>query len=117
MTTRNIVFLVLCVCAISVGQVMFKSSAGLIEAADTRMRGLAILAAALALYGGATLGWIALLTRTPLTFAYVFMAFSYVIVPVLSVLVLREKLTPAYWLGAALIVVGVMVAAQGARNA
>lgn len=63
----------------------------------------------LAIYGGATLLWILAIKDVPLSFAYSFMALSYVAVPILSMVFLGESLGYKYWIGAALIIAGLFV--------
>jgi drug/metabolite transporter (DMT)-like permease len=100
-----------CVAVISTGQLLFKiASASL----DFRRpldspKGLMVLGVALALYGGATLLWVAALKHAPLGRIYPLMALSFVLVPLGGVLLLRENLSPAYWGGVALIVAGLAV--------
>ena len=67
---------------------------------------------AMFIYGVATLLWISLLRYVPLNKAYVFMALSFVLVPIASYFVFREHITVGYWIGVALIVSGVIVAAK-----
>lgn len=67
---------------------------------------------ALFIYGIATLLWISLLRYVPLNKAYVFMALSFVLVPIASYYIFSEQITVGYWIGVALIVSGVIVAAK-----
>lgn len=102
---------VLCALAISFGQIAFKllgrmyaSGVGLFAP-----RSLALLCAAGALYVGATGAWIWLLRTLPLSRAYPFMAVSFIVVPLLSWLLLGERLSPAYLAGVALVSAGIVV--------
>lgn len=61
----------------------------------------------------AALSWMAAMTRFPLSVAYPFVALSFVLVPLLATVVLREPLNPWRLAGAALIVLGVIVAGLG----
>ena len=63
----------------------------------------------LAVYGIATLLWIQAIKNVPLSFAYSFMALSYVAVPILSVVFLGESLSWKYWAGSGLIIAGLIV--------
>lgn len=68
------------------------------------------------LYGLSAAGWIVVLSRFDLSFAYPFLALSYVGVTVAAVLLLRERLSAAQWLGIALVAAGVLlVAVSGGR--
>lgn len=100
-----------CVCVISTGQLLFKLASGHIDfrrpLADPQ--GLAILAVALALYGGATLVWVAVLRHAPLNRIYPIMALSFVLTPLGGVVFLKEPISTQYWAGVGLILVGLIV--------
>jgi len=100
-----------CVVVIAGGQLLFKIASGLIDFRRPfdEPRGVAVLAVALALYGGATLLWVAALRHAPLGRVYPLMALSFVLVPLAAMFVLREQLSPQYWAGVALIVAGLAV--------
>lgn len=101
----------ICVAVIAAGQLLFKIASGLIDFRRPfdEPRGLAVLTVALALYGGATLLWVAALRHAPLGRVYPLMALSFVLVPLAAMFVLREQLSPQYWAGVALIVAGLAV--------
>jgi drug/metabolite transporter (DMT)-like permease len=63
--------------------------------------------AGLALYGVAAIVWIAILAKLPLSTAYPILGLTFVFVPILSALLLREPVSAAQLGGAALIVIGV----------
>ena len=100
-----------CVCVISTGQLLFKLAAGHLDFrrpfADPR--GLLILGVALALYGGATLVWVAVLRHAPLSRIYPIMALSFVLTPLGGMLILKEPIAGTYWAGVALILAGLVV--------
>jgi drug/metabolite transporter (DMT)-like permease len=97
---------------LAVGQILFKLGA---ETAPklhgiTALPGLAAnpyLWAAVVLYGVATLLWIYLLQREPLSRAYPFVALRFVAVPALAWLLLQEQITPFYLAGTALVLAGI----------
>ena len=94
------------------GQILFKqASQRLSERGDAFVTVLfdPAMIIGLAIYGIATLLWIQALKNVPLSFAYSFMALSYVAVPILSVIFLGETLNLKYWIGAGLIIAGLMV--------
>lgn len=98
---------------ITLGQVLFKF-AGLRlgereGAAFVRVLLDPYLLTALGLYGVGTLIWINVLKHLPLATAYPFMAATFILVPVASVLVFGESLGLRYWIGAVLIVAGMAV--------
>jgi drug/metabolite transporter (DMT)-like permease len=97
-----------CVAVISTGQLLFKVASATLDFRRPfdAPKGLAVLALALALYAGATLLWVAALKHAPLGRIYPLMALSFVLVPLGSIVLLRETVTPAYWGGVALIVAG-----------
>ena len=69
-----------------------------------------IFISSLALYGLATLLWIYVLKTAPLSYAYPFMALSFVIVPLLAAFYLKEPVTLKYAFGTGLIVLGLIIA-------
>ena len=66
---------------------------------------------AVALYAGATLLWVRILTTVPLSRAYPFVALAFVLVPAAGYMFFGEPITLRYALGTALIVIGVAIAA------
>jgi drug/metabolite transporter (DMT)-like permease len=67
------------------------------------------LYAAFALYGVATLLWIWVLSRVPLSRAYPYAALGVVLVPLASTLMFGERVRPGFWFGTALIVAGIAI--------
>ena len=74
-----------------------------------------LLYAALALYGVATLLWIWILARVPLSQAYPWVAVGAFIVPLLGWWLFGERPAPIFWLGVLLIVGGVAVTQYGSQ--
>ena len=97
-----------CVAVISTGQLLFKVASATVDFRRPldAPKGLAVLVLALALYGAATLLWVAALRYSPLSRLYPLMALSFVLAPLGSIVLLRETVSPAYWGGVALIVAG-----------
>ena len=106
------VLALVCVLAISLGQVLFKMVGDLTRNGLT-LTSLLILGAAGVLYVGATLLWIFILRSNPLHRVYSYMALSFVIVPIISWIVFREHLSMRYIIGSVIIVVGLVVAIGG----
>jgi drug/metabolite transporter (DMT)-like permease len=79
------------------------------------MRALAApsLYAAVALYGFATLLWIWILSRVPLSRAYPYVALGVFLVPLASMLVFGERVRPSFWFGVGLIVAGIVITQVG----
>ena len=66
---------------------------------------------ALIVYALATLLWLVILQKIPLSVAYPFTALAMVIIPILSVFLFNEKLNVTYWFGAMLIISGITIIA------
>ena len=64
---------------------------------------------ALIVYASATIFWLFILQKIPLSIAYPFTALAMVIIPILSIFLFQEKLSPNYWIGASLIVIGILI--------
>lgn len=111
MTRIQILSALLCVLTISTGQLLFKKSGLEIEAAGTWLspRVMLIVGFALFLYAATTFFWINLLRYVPLNKASAFMALNFVLVPIASYFVFREPLSFAYFVGAVLMAIGLIV--------
>ncbi len=107
---------VLCVALIALGQVLFKLVAASLHASGSMLHPsvIGLGAAALTVYGIATVTWILLLQTAPLGRLYPYMALSFVMVALASWLVFHESLSTAYLVGLALIVSGLLVIAASA---
>ncbi len=64
---------------------------------------------ALATYGVSMLSWIYVLQHMPLSRAYMFVSFAFIIIPVLSHFLFKESLNIQFFMGAALIISGVIL--------
>ena len=104
-------FAFICVLAICLGQILFKRVSIEVEAVGTWLNARVVFYAgvAFAVYGGATFLWIYLLRFVELSRAYPVMAFSFVVVPLLSAWLYGDRLSAAYLGGSVLIVAGVIV--------
>lgn len=95
---------------IAAGQVMFKMTGMKLAAFPAQPVQSALLSpifiGALALYGGATLLWVYVLKSVPLSYAYSFMALTFVIVPLMARFWLGEEISPRYYLGMVLVLAG-----------
>jgi len=111
MSILQIIMIIVCVLAISIGQLLFKRVGVEIEDLGTVMHKHVILFAFIAffIYASATLLWIYLLRTLPLSQIYPFMALSFIIVPILSSWFFGEMIVSSYLLGAILIVAGIVV--------
>jgi drug/metabolite transporter (DMT)-like permease len=117
MSLANVLLTILCVVAISCGQVLFKIAARSVSASSDVVsvsQNLALnpyLLAGLVLYLAATMLWIWLLRTVPLSVAYPFMALAFLFVPLLAAAFLGEPLSFNSSLGAVLIVAGICLIA------
>lgn len=99
---------------LAIGQILFKQ-AGLSMRSQPLLEGFLHVArqpwlyAALVLYGFATILWVWILSRVPLTQAYPWVAAGVVIVPLLAIQIFDEKVSPIFWVGAALIAAGIII--------
>ena len=102
---------VACVLCIAAGQILVKLAADAATRAGSlvSMPALAWLGVALAVYAGATLGWVWLLQRSDLGRIYPFMALAFVMVPIGSHFVFGERFAASYMVGVALIVLGLVL--------
>lgn len=98
---------------IATGQVLFKLTSA--TAGEFGLRGLfqllfnPLMITALAIYGIGTVIWIFVLKSVPLTIGYSFMALTFCFVPLLASIFLGEALSLRYFVGALLIIGGMIV--------
>ncbi|HEY3910600.1 MAG TPA: SMR family transporter [Stellaceae bacterium] len=115
---KNQVFLLAFTFMLAGGQVLFKKLGLAVrgmppaEALLTVLRD-PVLYAALAFYGVATLLWIWILSRVPLSQAYPWVAVGMVVVPLLGWYLFGERIAPMFWIGTALIIAGLALIHYG----
>jgi drug/metabolite transporter (DMT)-like permease len=63
----------------------------------------------IALFGFSAIAWVAVLSRTSLSFAYPFVSLTYVLILAVDKFVLHESVPAVRWAGVALIVSGIIV--------
>lgn len=118
----NQALLVVFALALAGGQLLFKRTADGLAGATGFAASIERVALspsfylALGLYAGSTLLWTWVLTRVPLSQAYPWAALGTAIVPLLAVLCFGERVRPGFWVGAALIMVGVVVTQRSAGS-
>lgn len=107
----NYLILLGCVVSIAAGQLLFK-----LAAVAPRPEGEAWrlflsppLLLGLVCYGLATLVWVWQLRTVPLSRAFPLMALGFVLTPLAATFLFQETTSPRYWLGAALIVSGIVL--------
>lgn len=104
--------------AMSAGQLLFKAAAQFGMAESSFAARLVAIAAngyfvtAILLYTALTLLWIWILTFTPLSYAYPFVALAFGMTPLLAAAVFHDPVSLRLMLGCALIVVGIIVVAS-----
>ena len=117
-TTINLVSLSVVSGALAAGQILFKRL-GLSLQGQEALSGLLSLARnpklylALAIYGFATILWIWVLSRIPLTRAYPWIAATTAVIPLLGWLIFGERVSGPYWIGLFLIVIGLALTQYG----
>lgn len=121
MFVTNTILLLIVVAFLSAGQFLFKRAGVAIQGLALADGGwtLATLPSfylALALYGIATVLWIYVLSRMPLTEAYPWIAVATVAVPLIGWLFYGEQVTPLFWVGMALITAGLLLTQLGVQR-
>lgn len=112
MTFLQVALILSTVLLLSTGQVLFKlASQDLVLTSTAFLPSLISLKliAALAIYAIATLLWVVSLKEVPLRVAYSFVGLTFFIVPLLAHFFLGETLSWNTYVGAGIIVLGVMV--------
>lgn len=114
MTLRVLGALLFVVALMVAGQVLFKTTAVAWQEQGHWFNApvLTRLAASLAVYGFATIAWVWVLQHIPLGRAYPFMALAFLFVPLLSIWVFGESQGLRYYVGVALICIGVAISAS-----
>ncbi len=104
----------ICVLGIAAGQLLFKLSAMAFHRSGDFLNpgALTYFVIALALYGITTLGWVWLLQKAELGKIYPLMALAFVIVPIASYFMFGERFNAQYFLGVALIMVGIVISSS-----
>jgi drug/metabolite transporter (DMT)-like permease len=105
---------VLCVFGLAIGQILFKVSASALTENGTplSLKVMFPLATAMCLYGITSIAWVWVLQKIELGRVYPLMALAFVIVPLGSHFIFGERFQTQYFLGVAMIVVGILVAVK-----
>jgi drug/metabolite transporter (DMT)-like permease len=98
------------------GQFLFKTAALRLPAGDLAARGLALIhngwfIAAVLLYGVLSVLWVWVLTFTPLSRAYPFVAIAFTLTPILGALFFGEPLSARVVAGIGVVAVGLVMIA------
>lgn len=105
---------VLCVVGLAIGQILFKISATSLSQTGSffALKTTATLLAAMALYAITSLAWVWVLQKAALGRVYPLMALAFVLVPLGSHIIFGERFQSQYFVGIALIVIGIIVAVK-----
>ena len=99
---------------LSAGQVLFKFAANGLELDQPRTFASGALLLALAVYALATVMWLIVLSRVPLTVAFPFYGCTFLLVPLFAAAFLGEPLRLQTLAGGIVILIGVAICARGA---
>lgn len=113
MTTSTLALLLGVIVLLAVGQVLFKYAAGDFHLDQPRSWLSLPLLVALVVYAAATLGWVLVLARVPLSLAFPFYGLAFLIVPILARLFLHEPLKLQTLIGGAVILAGIAISSRG----
>ena len=104
----------LCVIAIAVGQVLFKVSATSLAQTGSffAFKTAATLLAAMTLYAITSIAWVWVLQKVELGRIYPLMALAFILVPLGSYFVFGERFHLQYFVGVALIMIGIVLAVK-----
>lgn len=104
----------LCVIGMVIGQILFKLTGNSLHTTGSFFspKTLIILFVSLAVYGITTIGWVWILQKLELGKIYPFMALAFIFVPLGSYFIFGERFQPQYFIGVALIMIGIVVAVK-----
>lgn len=104
--------LLLCVLAMSFGNILFKSSANILKAEGSFLALVfePVFIGALCIYGLSTIGWVWCLQDLPVSRAYIFMSLAYVFVPLFAWAIFGETLKLQHFISSFLIIAGILFA-------
>ena len=113
---RNLLICLLSAALLVCGQLLLKMGAQGREISSVlELLKLALnptMMAAIAVYAGAALLWVYIMTIIPLSYAYPIQALAFPIVVALSYFLLKETVPANRWVGAGIIVIGAFVASR-----
>jgi len=110
LNSHSLTFILLSVVFVSVGQILFKYVASIINSGLDIFSPNVLIAGivAFATSGIGTLIWIYVIRDIDLSHAYPFMALSFVFIPILSFIFFNETLSKEYFFGIFLIMLGII---------
>ncbi|CAG2142541.1 4-amino-4-deoxy-L-arabinose-phosphoundecaprenol flippase subunit ArnE [Cupriavidus campinensis] len=100
-----------CTLGMTLGQILFKMSASASQETGSlfSFKPLAVLFAAMCLYGVTSIVWVWVLQRISLGKVYPFMALAFVFVPLGTYFLFGERFQPQYLFGVVFILIGVIL--------
>lgn len=101
---------------LALGQVMFKYAAQGIRFSQPQTLLSVPLGLALVVYALATLAWLAVLTRMPLSVAFPFYGLTFLLVPVFARFLLGEQVGWPTYVGGGVILVGIAITVLGMKK-
>lgn len=104
----------ICVIGIAIGQILFKLSAAALHKSGSffEIKTALTLFSAFALYGLTTIAWVWVLQKVELGKVYPLMALAFILVPIGSHFIFGERFQAQYFLGVALIMLGIVIAVR-----
>jgi drug/metabolite transporter (DMT)-like permease len=112
----NTTLIVGTVAALSVGQVLFKVASATLKVNHPETFLSPALLTALVIYGVATIAWLIVLSRVPLSSAFPFYGLTFFFVPVLASFFLGERINISTVVGSVVIAAGVLICSRGAAS-
>ena len=108
------VIALLCVLGIALGQILFKISAAALQRSGSffEITTMCAMLSAFVLYGLTSIAWIWVLQKVELGRVYPLMALAFFLVPLGSHVVFGERFPPQYFMGVAMIIVGIIIAVR-----
>jgi len=105
----------ICIVGMSFGQVMFKVSALSLNETESIFapRTFMYLAGTFAIYVLVSVGWVWILRKAQLGEVFPFYSLAYVLVPLASYYLFGERFSSTYFVGIALIIVGLLLCMRG----
>lgn len=97
------------------GQVLFKLASAQLSFSRPASLLSGTLVVALVVYGAATVLWLAVLARAPLSIVFPFYGLSFLLVPAFAWWLLHEPIRPQTLIGGAVILLGVIISSWDGR--
>ncbi len=104
------VIALLCVVGLAVGQILFKLGANSLEQTGDffTFKTATPLLSAMILYAAISIAWVWVLQKEEIGRVYPLMALAFILVPIASYFVFGERFQPQYFIGVALIIIGII---------